>query len=82
MAHRGLQKAQTEGLCSFVYEEPTVEGEIQGYLDNYAAAGIYDLIVAIGYIQAQYVNETAKTYPSQPIVLIDSIINQDYPEER
>jgi basic membrane protein A len=76
MAYLGLQKAQADGLCTFDYREPTVESEIQTHLNSYAAAGTYDLIIAVGLVQRTYVNETAKTYPSQPIVLIDSIVNQ------
>lgn len=76
MVYAGLQKAQTDGLCTFVYKEPVDSSEYLGMLDNYAASGIYDLIVTIGYDQISAVNITAINYPAQPIVLIDQVVVQ------
>ncbi|MFX0016048.1 MAG: BMP family ABC transporter substrate-binding protein [Candidatus Hermodarchaeota archaeon] len=76
MVYRGLQKAETDGLCTFTYSEPSNLGQIQGFLEGYASSGSYDLIVAVGFAQKTAVNETAKVYPTQAIVLIDDIVEQ------
>ncbi|MFX1508401.1 MAG: BMP family ABC transporter substrate-binding protein, partial [Promethearchaeota archaeon] len=76
MAYAGLQKAESEGLCTFTYVEPTDTSQFQGYLDSYAASGSYDLIIAVGFAQDTAVNETAKSYPTQAIAIIDTPVNQ------
>ena len=76
MAYAGLQKAESEGLCTFTYVEPTDTSQFQGYLNSYADSGSYDLIVAIGFLQDTAVNETAKSYPTQAIAIIDAPVNQ------
>jgi len=76
MVYTGLQKAQTDGLCTFVYAEPTDSSQYPGMLQTYAASGTYDLIVTIGYDQISAVNTTAINYPSQSIVLIDQVVIQ------
>lgn len=76
MAYTGLQKAKSDGLCSFIYSEPDEIAEYDGLLANYAANTSIDLIVSIGFDQATAVNETAKLYPQKPIVLIDMVVFQ------
>ncbi|MFW9904946.1 MAG: BMP family protein [Candidatus Thorarchaeota archaeon] len=76
MAYIGLQQAESEGLCNFVYSEPDEIAEYDGMLENYASNASIDLIVSIGFDQATAVNETAKTYPDKPIVLIDMVVVQ------
>ena len=76
MAYAGLQKAEDDELCSFVYSEPDEIAEYDGLLANYADNDSIDLIVSIGFDQATAVNETAKLYPDKPIVLIDMVVFQ------
>ncbi|MHA2245762.1 MAG: right-handed parallel beta-helix repeat-containing protein [Candidatus Hodarchaeales archaeon] len=76
MAYASLLKAQVDGLCTFDYSLPNDTSQFQGFLDSYAASGTYDLIVAVGLLQASAVNITAISYPTQPIVLIDSVVVQ------
>ncbi|MFX0123006.1 MAG: BMP family ABC transporter substrate-binding protein [Candidatus Hodarchaeota archaeon] len=76
MTYAGLQKAQSDGLCTFVYEEPTTVPEAEGNLSYYAAAGIYDLIIAVGFLYADAVNDTAYSYPTQAFLVIDAYVVQ------
>jgi basic membrane protein A len=72
MAYAGLQKAESDGLCTFIYSEPASEGEGNSSLFTYAEAGTYDLIIAIGFMYNDSVNHTATDYPNQAILNIDS----------
>ena len=76
MAYTGLLKAEVDGLCTFINSTPTSESQYQTQLDSYAAAGIYDLIIAVGFAQAPYVINTAAAYPTQAILMIDEIVSQ------
>lgn len=76
MAYAGLQQAEADGLCTFVYVEPETVPELEGYVNSFAAAGTYDLVIAIGFLQLIGVNNTAITYPDQVILLIDDGVKQ------
>ncbi|MFX1284770.1 MAG: BMP family ABC transporter substrate-binding protein [Promethearchaeota archaeon] len=76
MAYLGLQKAQTDGLCTFSYKEPANIGEAEIFLQSFAADGIYDLIISVGSSYQQAVNGTAQAYPNQAILSIDTVVNQ------
>jgi len=74
MAYQGLQKAQTDGLCTFTYSEPSSNSDFEPMLDSYASLGTYDLIIAVGFLQKTAVETVASTYPTQPFLLIDDIV--------
>ncbi|MFX0115790.1 MAG: BMP family ABC transporter substrate-binding protein, partial [Candidatus Hodarchaeota archaeon] len=81
MAKLGLDNAIADGIMNAwgsgsAYSEPNEIEEYIGLLENYASAGTYDLIVSIGFDQATAVNETAKAFPTQKIVLIDMVVTQ------
>ncbi|MFX1513808.1 MAG: BMP family ABC transporter substrate-binding protein, partial [Promethearchaeota archaeon] len=81
MAKAGLDRAIAEGLMNpwgagSSYSEPDEIAEYAGYIENYATAGTYDLIVTIGYDQSTAVDATARAYTDQPIVLVDMVIVQ------
>lgn len=74
MAYQGLQKAQTDALCTFTYSEPSSTSDFEPMLDSYASLGTYDLIIAVGFLQKTAVETVASTYPTQPFLLIDDIV--------
>ncbi|MHA2231157.1 MAG: BMP family lipoprotein, partial [Candidatus Hodarchaeales archaeon] len=81
MSKAGLDKAIADGLMTAwgsgsSYSTPNAIAEYMGLLENYATAGTYDLIVSIGFDQATAVNETAKAFPTQKIVIIDMVVIQ------
>jgi basic membrane protein A len=77
MVFAGLQKAHSDLLCDFVFAVPDNDSDYLRWLnDTYATAGSYDLIIAVGFRQIWSVNETAKSYPNQAILLIDAIVSQ------
>jgi basic membrane protein A len=74
MAYQGLQKAETDGLCTFTYSEPSGVSDFEPMLNSYASLGTYDLIIAVGFLQKTAVETVVSTYPTQPFLLIDDIV--------
>ncbi|MFW9780304.1 MAG: BMP family ABC transporter substrate-binding protein [Candidatus Heimdallarchaeota archaeon] len=74
MAYEGLQKAQTDGLCTFTYSLPSSTSDFEPELTTYASSGLYDLIIAVGFAQKAAVQNVASIYSSQPFLLIDNIV--------
>ncbi|MFX0050840.1 MAG: BMP family ABC transporter substrate-binding protein [Candidatus Hermodarchaeota archaeon] len=72
--YQGLQKAQTDGLCTFTYYEPSSTSDFEPKLDSYASSGAYDLIIAVGFAQRIPVENVASTYPTQPFLLLDETV--------
>ncbi len=73
-AYRGLQKAQDEYNVKGDYVEPFEIADFEGYLKDYAEDGSYDLILSIGFDQADAINATAMQYPDQKFVIIDMVV--------
>jgi basic membrane protein A len=59
------------------YVEPTDISEYEGYQLQFADAGIYDIIVCIGFDQAAALETVAPQYPDQKFVIIDMVVVAD-----
>jgi basic membrane protein A len=59
------------------YVEPTAIAEYAGYQLQFADAGIYDLIVCIGFDQAEALEVTAAEYPDQKFAIVDMVVVAD-----
>ncbi len=70
-AFAGAQKANDTSKVSIVYAEPKTVGDINTYIENYAQAGTYDLIIAIGFSSADGVNASSIAHPNQNFAIID-----------
>ena len=58
------------------YVEPTAIAEYAGYQLQFADAGIYDLIVCIGFDQSFALEITAADYPDQKFAIVDMVVVQ------
>ncbi|MFX0117251.1 MAG: BMP family protein [Candidatus Hodarchaeota archaeon] len=79
-AYRGVQWAQAAYNVEFDYVEPSEIADYEGYLKGFAEGGTYDLIVSIGFDQADALKVTAEQYPDQKFVIIDMVVFPDLPE--
>jgi basic membrane protein A len=79
-AYRGVEWAQAAYNVEFAYVEPSEISDYEGYLKGYAEGGTYDLIVAIGFDQADGLKVTAEQYPDQKFILIDMVVFPEIPE--
>jgi basic membrane protein A len=59
------------------YVEPTDIAEYEGYQLQFADAGIYDVIVCIGFDQAAALETVASQYPDQKFVIVDMVVIVD-----
>jgi basic membrane protein A len=72
----GLRRAQAELGIEFQYVEPKEIAEFEGHHRFFARSREYDLIVGIGFDQADAINVVAAEFPSQQFVLIDGEANE------
>ncbi|MFX0208532.1 MAG: BMP family protein [Candidatus Hodarchaeota archaeon] len=75
---RGLIRAEAEFGTDLIisYVEPKNVAEFKDYQRDYAELETYDLIICIGFLQKDALNETSVTYPDQKWVLIDEKITR------
>ena len=59
------------------YVEPAAIAEYAGFQLQFADAGIYDLIVCIGFDQAAPLEVTAADYPDQKFAIVDMVVFTD-----
>jgi basic membrane protein A len=75
---RGVVKAEDEfgADLDVDYVEPKDVPEFKDYQKDFAETGDYALIICIGFLQKDSLNETSITYPDQNWALIDDEINR------
>lgn len=71
----GLTRAKEELDITLDYVEPSSIAEFEGHERAFAQSGIYDLIVCLGFDQAESLKKVAGEYPNQKFVLIDAAIS-------
>ncbi|MHA1983732.1 MAG: BMP family lipoprotein [Candidatus Hodarchaeales archaeon] len=62
------------GITEADYAEPKDVPEISNLVEQFAATGIYDLILTIGFSSADAVNASALAHPDQNFVIIDMVL--------
>lgn len=85
--YTGAVMAHNDFNINFTFVEPTDQSEYEPFLRAYAAhtglAQAYDLIIAIGFDQADAVMAVATDYPTQQIAIVDMFIDPvTYPNVR
>lgn len=73
-AFRGLQWANETYNLKIDYVEPFEIADYEGYQKGYAEDGTYDLIIGIGFDQADPMNATAMQYPNQKFAIVDMVV--------
>jgi basic membrane protein A and related proteins len=79
--YAGVERAKTELGIEFDYVEPKEIAEYEGHERAFAQKGTYDLIVGLGFDQADPMAKVAKEFPDQKWLMIDGVI-QDVPNVR
>ena len=72
MAYEGLQRAAEDFDVEFDYIEPDDVADFDPSLRRFAREG-YDLIIAVGFQQAEDVEEIAPIYPDHNFAIVDHI---------
>lgn len=71
-SYAGVTKAVQELGLEMDYVEPQDYADIEPYLAEFTKAGIYDVIIGIGYDSAQPIKNIAAQYPDQKFLLVDN----------
>jgi basic membrane protein A len=74
ISYAGCVRAQDELGITFDYVEPEAIAEYQGYQTDFAKTGQYELIICVGFDQADALNITAQAYPNQSFALVDMVV--------
>ncbi len=76
-AHRGLNRAEEELGITFNYAEPSSVSEYESYLRQFSATRQYDLIISIGFDQADAIESVSAQFPEQKYALVDAVVDSD-----
>ncbi|MFW5994308.1 MAG: BMP family lipoprotein [Bacillota bacterium] len=76
-AYRGIQEAEEDFGISYDYGEPDSIADYDNFLQQFASTGQYDLIISIGFDQADALSEVSQNYPDQKFALIDATTEGD-----
>ncbi|MGD2249322.1 MAG: BMP family ABC transporter substrate-binding protein [Candidatus Methanofastidiosia archaeon] len=73
--YEGIKKAQEDFEIEFDYVEPTAIAEYEGFHRQYAKSGDYNLIIGIGFDQADAMTIVAEEYPEQKFAIVDMVVD-------
>ncbi|MGM0420942.1 MAG: BMP family lipoprotein [Bacillota bacterium] len=76
-AYRGMERAEEELGITFDYTEPESIADYETFLNQFAAQGMYDLIIAIGFDQADAVETISQRNPDQMFAIVDTVVEAE-----
>ena len=74
ISYAGVMKAQEDLGIEFDYVETTAIAEYEGYQRDFARSGEYELIITIGFDQADALTIIAEEYPDQKFAIVDMVV--------
>lgn len=75
-AHEGILRAEEELGIEFDQAEPSAVAEYETFLNRFASMGRYDLIISIGFDQADALKTVAEQYPDQKFAIVDAVVEK------
>lgn len=76
ISYDGVKKASEELKVKFDYVEPKAIAEYEGYQRDFAKSGEYEIIVCIGFDQADALTKIAEEYPNQKFAIVDMVVDK------
>ena len=76
IAFAGATQAKEELGVEFDYVEPKAVAEYEGYQRDFAMSQEYEIIICVGFDQADALNKIAAEYPNQKFALVDMVVQQ------
>lgn len=74
-ANEGIKMAQSKLNIDYRQAEPQQVAEYEGYLTQFARTGQYDLIISIGFDQADALKTVAARFPKQKFAIVDMVVD-------
>lgn len=75
-AYEGLLLAEEAFDIEYDYAEPAAITDFETFLNQFSATRRYDLIIAIGFDQADALNKIAARFPDQKYAIVDTVVEQ------
>jgi basic membrane protein A len=75
-AFRGIENVKEELGIEYDAAEPSAIAEYENYLTQFSAMRRYDLIISIGFDQADALSTVAERYPNQKYAIIDAVVDK------
>jgi len=76
ISYAGVKRAEEELGIEFDYVEPAAIAEYEGYQRDFAKTGDYEIIICVGFDQADALTIVAEEYPDQSFALVDMIVDK------
>ena len=70
----GVQRAKDELGVDFDYVEPTAIAEYEGYQRDFAMSDEYEIIICVGFDQADALTLISTEYPDQDFAIVDMVV--------
>jgi basic membrane protein A len=77
ISYSGVQMAEDKLGIEFDYVEPTAIAEYEGFQRDFAMSGEYEIIICIGFDQADALAVIADEYPDQKFAIVDMVVFMD-----
>ncbi|MBU7032745.1 MAG: BMP family ABC transporter substrate-binding protein [Theionarchaea archaeon] len=74
--YEGAMRIKEEFEVDFDYVEPTAIAEYEGFLRQYAKTETYEIIISIGFDQADALTVVAEEYPNQKFAIVDMEVDK------
>ena len=75
ISYAGVLKAEEELGIQFDYVEPTAIAEYEGFQRDFAKTGEYEIIICVGFDQADALTTVAGEYPDQKFAIVDMTVD-------
>lgn len=76
-AFEGVQAAKEEYGVNYDAAEPASISEYETYLTQFSSLRRYDLIISIGFDQADALNNVSQRFPQQKYAIVDTVVDRD-----
>jgi basic membrane protein A len=73
-ALEGIKRAKSELGIEFDYAEPSAITEYETYMAQFANSKNYDLIISIGFDQADALTKISERFPDQKFAIVDMVV--------
>lgn len=76
ISYAGVVRAKEELGIDFDYVEPASISEYEGYQRDFAKTGDYEIIICVGFDQADALTTIAGEYPNQSFAIVDMFVDK------
>ncbi|MCW3997648.1 MAG: BMP family ABC transporter substrate-binding protein [Candidatus Bathyarchaeota archaeon] len=76
ISYAGVQRAKEELGIDFDFVEPEAIAQYEGFQRDFAKSGDYEIIICVGFDQADALTVVSQEYPDQNFAIVDMVVVQ------